>query len=46
MAIDLAGRVSLDEWEAGELGVEYDDREPQEVIGWAPSWRPAVWPAH
>jgi 3'-phosphoadenosine 5'-phosphosulfate sulfotransferase (PAPS reductase)/FAD synthetase len=35
MAIDLAGRVSLDEWEAGELGVEYDDREPQEVIGWA-----------
>lgn len=28
-------RVMLDEWEAGELAVEYDDREPQEVIRWA-----------
>jgi phosphoadenosine phosphosulfate reductase len=28
-------RVSFDDWEAGELAVEYDDREPQEVIEWA-----------
>ena len=28
-------RVVLDEWEAGELSVEYDDHEPQEVIAWA-----------
>ena len=28
-------RVVLDEWEAGELAVEYDDQEPQEVIRWA-----------
>lgn len=28
-------RVSFDEWEAGELSVEYDDREPDEVLGWA-----------
>src|SRR5438105_12355342 len=28
-------RVVLDEWEAGELSVEYDDHEPQEVIEWA-----------
>jgi thioredoxin-dependent adenylylsulfate APS reductase len=28
-------RISLDEWEVGELSVEYDDHEPQEVIGWA-----------
>ncbi|MFN8525489.1 MAG: phosphoadenylyl-sulfate reductase [Chloroflexota bacterium] len=28
-------RVVFDEWEAGELGVEYDDQEPQEVIRWA-----------
>ena len=28
-------RLSLDEWEVGELSVEYDDKEPQEVIGWA-----------
>jgi thioredoxin-dependent adenylylsulfate APS reductase len=27
--------VILDDWEVGELGVEYDDREPQEVIAWA-----------
>jgi phosphoadenosine phosphosulfate reductase len=27
-------RISLDEWEAGELAVEYDDQEPQEVIRW------------
>lgn len=25
----------LDEWEAGELAVEFDDKEPQEVIRWA-----------
>jgi len=39
MAVDVTSvgerRVMLDEWEAGELGVEYDDREPQEVLGWA-----------
>src|ERR1700738_1932799 len=28
-------RVVLDDWEAGELSVEYDDHEPQEVIEWA-----------
>src|SRR5688500_2341531 len=28
-------RVMLDDWEAGEPTVEYDDREPQEVIRWA-----------
>jgi phosphoadenosine phosphosulfate reductase len=28
-------RLSLDEWEVGELSVEYDDKEPQEVIAWA-----------
>src|ERR671933_2434304 len=28
-------RVILDEWEAGELSVEYDDHEPEEVIAWA-----------
>jgi len=31
----IAEQVLLDEWEAGELAVEYDDQEPQEVIGWA-----------
>src|SRR5919199_6591002 len=37
MAIEVAEneRLSLDEWEVGELSVEYDDKEPQEVIGWA-----------
>ena len=34
VAVD-AGRVVLDDWEAGELSVEYDDHEPQEVIEWA-----------
>lgn len=29
------GRVVYDEYEAGELAVEYDDKEPQEVIAWA-----------
>jgi thioredoxin-dependent adenylylsulfate APS reductase len=28
-------RVSFDEWEAGELALEYDDHEPEEVIRWA-----------
>src|SRR3712207_5750516 len=28
-------RVTFDEWEAGELSVEYDDHEPQEVLAWA-----------
>src|SRR6476469_5494800 len=31
----LAERIHLDEWEAGELAVEYDDQEPQDVIRWA-----------
>ena len=37
MAIDVEveRRITLDDWEAGELAVEYDDREPQEVIEWA-----------
>ena len=28
-------RITFDEWEAGELGIEYDDQEPQEVLRWA-----------
>jgi thioredoxin-dependent adenylylsulfate APS reductase len=28
-------RIVLDDWEAGELAVEYDDQEPREVIRWA-----------
>src|SRR5919201_2723972 len=28
-------RISLDDWEVGELSIEYDDQEPQEVIRWA-----------
>ena len=28
-------RITFDEWDAGELSVEYDDQEPQEVIRWA-----------
>ena len=28
-------RMVLDDWEAGELAVEYDDQEPSEVIRWA-----------
>jgi thioredoxin-dependent adenylylsulfate APS reductase len=37
MAVEKAveERVSFDEWEAGELSVEYDDQEPQEVLRWA-----------
>src|SRR5260370_29419305 len=31
----LDERVVLDDWEGGELSVEYDDHEPQEVIAWA-----------
>lgn len=31
----LAERIALDEWEAGELAIEYDDQEPQDVIRWA-----------
>lgn len=32
----VAGRrVTIDDYEAGELGVQYDDAEPQEVIEWA-----------
>lgn len=27
-------RISFDEYEIGELGVEYDDQEPQEVLRW------------
>jgi phosphoadenosine phosphosulfate reductase len=33
-------RIVLDDWEAGELAVEYDDQEPQEVIRWALSTFP------
>lgn len=28
-------RVILDDYEAGELAIEFDDREPQEVLEWA-----------
>ena len=31
----MGRRVTLDEYEAGELAVEYDAAEPQEVIEWA-----------
>src|SRR5688572_7450741 len=33
-------RIVLDDWEAGELSVEYDDQEPQEVIRWALEYFP------
>ena len=33
--VDVERRITLDDWEAGELSVEYDDREPHEVIEWA-----------
>jgi thioredoxin-dependent adenylylsulfate APS reductase len=33
--MSVAIRRTLDEWEAGELAVEYDPAEPQEVIAWA-----------
>src|SRR3982074_2946931 len=35
LAVGAEERVILDDWEAGELSVEYDDHEPQEVIEWA-----------
>ena len=35
LALAEEERVVLDDWEAGELSVEYDDHEPQEVIEWA-----------
>ena len=35
MVVATDARVVLNDWEAGELSVEYDDQEPQEVIGWA-----------
>src|SRR2546428_6985114 len=35
LAVADEERVVLDDWEAGELSVEYDDHEPQEVIEWA-----------
>src|SRR5713226_6621873 len=28
-------RYLMDELEAGEIAVEYDDKDPQEVLGWA-----------
>lgn len=33
--IEHEQQISFDEWEAGELSVEYDDQEPQEVLRWA-----------
>ncbi len=41
MAIETESTFTLDEWEAGELAVEYDDQEPQEVIRWALETMPA-----
>ena len=37
MSVEVAEdqRISFDDWEAGELANEYDDREPWEVIEWA-----------
>jgi phosphoadenosine phosphosulfate reductase len=33
--IKLQDRVTLDDLEAGELAVEFDDRTPQDVLAWA-----------
>jgi len=33
--MDMDTHMVLDELEAGELAIEFDDQEPQEVIGWA-----------
>jgi thioredoxin-dependent adenylylsulfate APS reductase len=35
VAEQAAQRIILDDWEAGELAVQYDDQEPEEVIRWA-----------
>ncbi|HLI52810.1 MAG TPA: phosphoadenylyl-sulfate reductase [Acidimicrobiales bacterium] len=35
MSDTLAGRVVFDDLEIGEIAIELDDREPQEVIEWA-----------
>ena len=32
---EASERELMDELEAGELAVEYDDKDPQEVLGWA-----------
>ena len=32
MVLELHEREFLDEWEVGELAVELDDQEPQEVL--------------
>src|SRR5258708_32906406 len=37
MAVELDDRVIVEDGEAGERAVEYDDHEPQEVIEWAPN---------
>lgn len=34
-AVEAERRLVLDDWEAGELAVQYDDQEPEEVIRWA-----------
>ena len=34
MVLEQRRQVSLDEWEVGELSVQYDDQEPSEVIRW------------
>lgn len=33
--MNAVNRITFDEYEAGELAVQYDDQEPQEVIRWA-----------
>jgi phosphoadenosine phosphosulfate reductase len=35
MSDTIAGRVSFDDLEIGEIAIELDDREPEEVIAWA-----------
>ena len=35
IAIPDSKRVVFDDFEAGQLGVELDDREPQEILAWA-----------
>ena len=32
---EIAGRVTFDDLEIGEIALEYDDQEPEEIIEWA-----------
>ena len=35
MAVDVEYRDLLDDYEAGEIAVDLDDKDPQEVIAWS-----------